>query len=42
MPNFEIATIYTEADFSRSRPGNIVIVDKAAVYDSTLDVNSIF
>jgi hypothetical protein len=42
MPNFEIATIYTEADFSRSKPGDIRIVHKATVYDSTLDANSIF
>jgi hypothetical protein len=42
MPNFEIAATYTVADFSRSRPGDIEIVHKAAVYDSKLDANSIF
>jgi hypothetical protein len=40
--NFVLATIYTEADFSRSRPGDIRIIHKAAVYNSTLDGYSIF
>jgi predicted transcriptional regulator len=42
LRNFVLATIYTEADFSRSRPGDIRIVDKVAVYNSKLDAYSIF
>jgi hypothetical protein len=35
--NFEIANIYTDADFWRSRPRDIGIVDKVAVYECTND-----
>jgi hypothetical protein len=35
--NFVLAATYTEADFWWSKPRDIGIVDKAAVYDSKLD-----